>query len=252
MKSALIWYTWFVWSNLDLQYNFDCKYNSKNISDIDNNFFDLVVCAWVKAVKWYANQHSEEDLQWIENLITHLKAIQSKKFVLISTIDVYPFPNWAYEDTEQDFLNNHPYWKNRFYLENFVKDKFEDYLIIRLPWLFGKNIKKNVIFDLLNNKQTEKIIPNASFQYYYLDNLWKDIQICMNNNLKVVNFSTEPLETQEIIDKFFPESKVGESVDSPVRYDFKTRYDKIFHGENWYIYGKNEIINNLSDFIKNY
>ena len=252
MKNALIWYTWFVWSNLDFQYEFDYKYNSKNIWDIYNNSFDLVVCAWVRAVKRYANQHPEEDLQWIENLITHLKTIQAKKFVLISTIDVYPSPNWAYEDTEQDFLNNYPYWKNRFYLENFVKDKFKDYLILRLPWLFGKNIKKNVIFDLLNNNQIEKIIPNASFQYYYLDNLWKDIQICIDNNLKVVNFATEPLETQEIIDKFFPETKVWECVDNPMRYDFKTRYDKIFHGENWYMYSKNEIINNLSDFIKNY
>jgi len=36
------------------------------------------------------------------------------------------------------------------YLENWVASNFEDYLIVRLPGLFGKNIKKNFIFDLIS------------------------------------------------------------------------------------------------------
>lgn len=252
MKNALIWYTWFVWSNLDSQYDFEYKYNSKNIGDIDGESFDLVVCAWVKAVKWYANQHPEEDEEGINSLIKHLKTIKTEKFVLISTIDVYPEPFLATEDSVQNFQYNQPYWKNRYNLEEFVKKTFNDYLIIRLPWLFGKNIKKNVIFDLLNNNQTEKIITNASFQYYCLDNLREDIQVCIDNNLKIVNFATEPLETQEIVDKFFPESSIWSDVENPVKYDFRTKYDKLFWWDNWYIYNKKQILNDLDNFICDY
>ncbi len=252
MKNALIWYTWFVWSNLDSQYKFDYRYNSKNIGDIDGESFDLVICAWVKAVKWYANQHPEEDAEWIEKLINHLKTIKTEKFVLISTIDVYPEPFLVTEDSVQDFDNNQPYWKNRYYLEKFIKENFDNQLIIRLPWLFGNNIKKNVIYDLLNNNQIEKIIPNASFQYYYLDNLWKDIDRCLENNLNVVNFATEPIQTQEIIDKFFPNVDVWSDAENPVKYDFRTRYDKFLWWDNWYIYNKEQVLNDLNSFISNY
>ena len=121
-----------------------------------------------------------------------------------------------------------------------------------MPWLFGKNIKKNVIFDLLNNNQTEKIIANASFQYYCLYNLRKDIQVCIDNNLKIVNFATEPLETQEIVDKFFPESSIWRDVENPVKYDFRTKYGKLLWWANGYIYNREQILNDLSSFISNY
>ena len=40
--------------------------------------------------------------------------------------------------------------KNRLYLEKWVEENIDNHLIIRLPGLFGENIKKNFIFDLIN------------------------------------------------------------------------------------------------------
>ena len=109
-----------------------------------------------------------------------------------------------------------------------------------------------MIYDLLNDNQTEKIIPNASFQYYYLDNLRKDINKCLNGNLEVINFSTEPIQTKEIIDKFFPKAKVWNEVENPVKYDFRTKYDNLLWWDNGYIYSKEQVLNDLNSFISNY
>ena len=43
-----------------------------------------------------------------------------------------------------------PYGFDRLYLEEFVEQNFKDYLIVRLPGLFGKNIKKNFIYDFIH------------------------------------------------------------------------------------------------------
>ena len=48
-----------------------------------------------------------------------------------------------------------PYGRNRLHLERLVQDTYRDALIVRLPGLFGKNIKKNFIYDLI------RVIPSA-------------------------------------------------------------------------------------------
>lgn len=255
MKTALIWYTWFVWSNLLEQHKFDDLYNSQNIEDIKWKDYDLVVCAWVKAVKWWANQNPEEDLQWINNLISNLKEVNTKKFVLISTVDVYPNPIDVDESFDFDSLDmntHHAYGKNRIYLENFIKNNFANHNIIRLPGLFWNNLKKNVIFDLLNNNQVEKIIPNCSFQYYYLGNIWKDIQLAIKHNLKEVNFNSEPIQTSEIINKYFQWAVTWIDTEKPVIYDYKTKYHEVFWWKNHYMYVKNQVLEQLWNFISNY
>lgn len=255
MKTALIWYTWFVWSNILEQHNFDDLFNTSNINDIKWKKYDLVVCAWVKAIKWWANQNPKEDLASINELIENLSKIDTKKIVLISTVDIYPNPIWVTEDFDFNSINQETYqayWKNRLYLENFIKNTFSNYHIIRLPWLFGNNIKKNVIFDLLNNNQTEKIIPNCKFQYYYLLNIWSDIKKVIDSNIKEINFNSEPILSQDIVNNFFIESKVWENIKDPIIYDYKTKYDYLFWWKNWYMYWKEDLIQQLKQFIINY
>lgn len=255
MKTALIWYTWFVWSNILEQNNFDDLYNSKNINDIKNREYDLVVCAWVKAVKWWANQNPQEDLDSINELIENLSKVKSKKIVLISTVDIYPNPIWVDEDFDFNSINQETYqayWKNRLYLENFIKTHFNDYHIVRLPWLFWNNIKKNILFDLLNNNQIEKITPNCKFQYYYLSNIWEDTKKAIANNIKEINFNSEPILTQEIVNLFFNKSIIWNNIENPIIYDYKTKYDYIFWWKNWYMYSKKDLIQQLDNFINNY
>lgn len=149
MRTALIGFTGFVGSNLDLQYDFTHRYNSKNIQDIAGQTYDLCICAGVKAQKWVANQQPEQDLADIQTLIDHLAKADIKLFVLISTIDVYPNPVSVDEDSVIDKINHHPYGLNRLFLEEWVVQHYPQHLIIRLPGLFGQNIKKNFVHDIL-------------------------------------------------------------------------------------------------------
>lgn len=152
---ALIGYTGFVGSNLALQHKFDMLFNSRNIDEITSNEYDLVVCAGAKGVKWYANQFPEDDLNGIRKLCDKFGEIKTRRFILISTVDVYKNPVMVDEETIIEKEGLHPYGLNRFYLENRVADTFPEYNIVRLPALFGRGIKKNFIYDLIT------LVPSA-------------------------------------------------------------------------------------------
>ena len=311
MKKGLIGYTGFVGSNLDNQIKFDEKYNSKNIYQIKEKEFNIVYCAGVSAVKWFANQNPQKDIAGINSLIENLKTIKTKTFVLISTIDIYPSFGDIDEDTMPDISKQDTYGKNRYYLENWVKNNFENYLIVRLPALFGKGLKKNFIYDLLNpipstivNSKWEELEKNlssenfeclfysyikdsngnyqlkkdmekseklklekilkdygftslnftdtrSSFPFYYLDNLSRDINKAIEENISVLNISVEPLTCQEVAKEVFGldiENRIENK--DPVYYDMKSKYYKLYNGENGYLYNKELTIKYLKEFVK--
>lgn len=146
----LVGNTGFVGSNLSESTSFDFSFNSKNISDSFGLNPDLLVYSGVRAEKFLANKEPEKDFEIILEAIENIKKINPKEIVLISTVDVYPNPVAVDEDSEIDSDSLQPYGKNRLYLEKWVASNFEKYLIVRLPGLFGKNIKKNFIFDLIS------------------------------------------------------------------------------------------------------
>ena len=148
-KKALIGCTGFVGSNLKKQFQFDDLFNSVNIQEITGRNYDLVICAGIQGSMWLANHDPVADLKSITNLLDVITTIKTKQFVLISTIAIYKTPINVFEDnfTPENHLS---YGKNRFDAEIFVRNEFANHLIVRLPNLFGKGIKKNFIYDLLN------------------------------------------------------------------------------------------------------
>lgn len=156
-----------------------------------------------KIVKWYANKNPEEDFTILKNIKDILKTIKINKIILISTIDVYEYINsQENEDYECDIFNNHTYGRNRYLFEQFIQNTFNNYHIIRLPALFGKGLKKNILYDLINNNNIENIEKNTMFQWYDLNWLKTDIDIVINNNIPICNLFTEPLETIHILQLF--------------------------------------------------
>ena len=150
MTIALVGYTGFVGSNIDLKGNIDKKYNSKNIKDAFGTNPDILIYSGVRAEKFLANKEPERDLHNIREAVENIKKINPKKLVLISTIDVYKNPVDVNEESKIDTEDLHPYGLNRYYLEKWVEENFEDHLIVRLPGLYGENLKKNFIYDLIN------------------------------------------------------------------------------------------------------
>ena len=250
-KHALIGYTGFVGGNIAAQHKFDDQYNTKNIDDIDDKEYDLVVSAATYAEMWKINQDPEGDLAQINGLIEHLRNVKAKKFVLISTVGIYKNPNGANEDTPIELDGLLPYGVNRHHLEEFVRNNF-DALIVRLPGLFGKGLKKNVIFDLMNNNMVDKIHSEGVYQYYNLGNIWKDIQTALDNNLKLVNFATEPVKTAEIAEVAFGKKDFHQEPEgvNPAFWDMHSKHAKLFGGTGNYLYSKEQTLQMVKEFVQ--
>lgn len=242
MKSALIGYSGFVGSTLLKQANFDYRYRSINIHEINGMAFDFVICAGAPAQKWIANKDPASDRVKIEALITHLKTIQCKKFVLISTVDVFSNPAGVDESTAVDEVGLHAYGYHRRILEKFVEKHFDDYLIIRLPGLVGPGLRKNIIFDFLNNNNLDAIESRSFFQFYPMINLWSDIQIALSAKLKLVHLSAEPISVSDIAQLCFGRYFGQTLVNDPIRYDMRTLYSDVFGGKAHYQYSARETI----------
>lgn len=248
MTQALIGYTGFVGSNLLNQQTFDDCYNSSNIGQIDNKGYSRVYCAGVPAAKWIANKDPTQDRENIQCLIAHLKTIIVEKFILISTVDVYPSPINVDESSAIKLDMCQPYGKHRFELENFIRNEF-DSIIIRLPGLFGTGLRKNIIYDFLNNNNIEKINPKGMFQFYSLDHLSKDIEKGLQNNLNLLNISSEPTSVQEVA-KICLGSELQNDIDAVgVKYDYKSCHAEIFGGNNGYLYNKEQVLSDLTEYV---
>jgi hypothetical protein len=242
MANALIGYSGFVGNTLLKQTSFDALYRSTNISDILGKEFETVICAGAPAQKWLANKDPASDRQKIENLIAHLETITCKTFVLISTVDVFKSPVGVNEHTPVDEAELHAYGLNRRLLEKFVEARFPQHLIVRLPGLVGPNLRKNIIYDFLNENNLHLIESRAVFQFYPMINLWYDISTALNEELRLVHLTAAPVSVSDVslhgFGKPFDQHQPGE----PARYDMRTCYAQLFGGEGNYQYSRRETI----------
>lgn len=302
MEYTLVGYTGFVGSNIAEAKEITQKYNSKNIEEAFGKQHDIVIYSGVRAEKYLANNEPEKDMKIIENAINNIKNMRFKKLVLISTVDVYKYPVSVNEETLIDTENLHPYGLNRYKLEQWVAENVDNYHIIRLPGLFGKNIKKNFIFDMINiipsmlkenlyvkilqdfkeleqyyikdnlfyklknisveeraklKKFFEEYDFNAlyftdsrnNYQFYNLANLWKDIQIVLNNNIKLLNIATEPINTSDLYKYVTGKDFNNIIANEPVTYNMESIYAQKYYNHDKYLYLKEDILKEIKTFI---
>lgn len=240
--NALIGFSGFVGTTLLKQASFESLFRSTNIGDIDGQSFDTVVCAGAPAQKWMAIREPEADRRKIDDLIAHLKTIQCKTFILISTVDVFKCPLRVDEATPVDESGLHAYGLHRRLLEQFAENRFDNYLIVRLPGLVGPGLRKNVIFDFLNDNNLQAIDSRSIFQFYPMVNLWYDIQTALNAGLQLVHLTAEPVSVADVAKQCFGKSFDQALSGSPAVYDMRTRYAQLFGSSGYYPYNARETI----------
>lgn len=145
----LVGYTGFVGSNILQSRSFDHVFNSKNIEYSYGTKPELLVYAGMSGTKFLANLNPIEDEKLVMQAQKNIKEISPKKIVLISTVDVFKSPINVDEFSKVEVQGLNTYGYNRYMLELWVRDNFKDALIIRLPAIYGNNIKKNFIFDYI-------------------------------------------------------------------------------------------------------
>lgn len=250
---VLVGNTGLVGSTLRDTINFDLEFNSKNINEFSSYNIDGcdLYLSCLPATKWLVNQNVIGDLENIINLIQIFKTKSYKNIYLISTIDVY---GDSPQNVNEDYLPNYKnssYGSNRLLFESLVRTqlKCEKCMVFRLPALFNNRIKKNILFDLINNNNIDKINTNSKYQWYNLDHLSIDIHSLENEfpNEEVFNLFTEPLETQMIVD-LFPQHKNSVFFgDTKIEYNYKTKYSN-----EGYFKNNLEVLNDIKNMVNEF
>jgi hypothetical protein len=224
---------------------FDLEYNSKNLHTFDSttNEESELWLSCLPATKWKVNQDVIGDIENIMSIYDKIKGGKYKKIVLISTIDVYvDSPLQSNEDFYPVFKSLN-YGSNRYFFELLVKEiDCDNIQIYRLPALFCSKIKKNIIYDLLNDNNIDKINPNTEFQWYNLDRLVDDIKEIDKNG--TYNLFTEPIHTEEILKIFDISIDQFETPSNSITYNYSTKYTA-----SGYTQTKEEVYKELINFI---
>ena len=146
-QDVLVGSTGFVGGNLLAKGRFDAAYHSTNVHEGFGRANGLVVYAGVPAAMYLANQDPQADLAVMRAARQNLRSLAPKQAVLISSVCVYADSRGKTERDEPQPAGLAPYGANRLQLERWVREDFENALIVRLPALYGKGLKKNFLYD---------------------------------------------------------------------------------------------------------
>lgn len=270
--NMLVGYTGFVGSNIFEHGDFHKAYNSKNITEAYELEPELLVYAGLRAEKYLANKAPDKDMELILQAEHNIERINPKKLVLISTIDVFPMPNGVDETTQIEPAGMCAYGYNRLMLERWVRTAYPDALIIRLPALFGKNIKKNFIFDyikripymLAQKKFDELVQRDARLAHFYgwqqngfykCRELSTDEEVQLRTIFKNLDFSALCFTDSRSVYQFYPLARLWGDIGIALRAGltlFHPATEPISAGELYEYLTGEQFINELDGAPANY
>lgn len=96
----------------------------------------------------------------------------------------------------------------------------------------------------------DKIHADGVYQYYDLDNVWKDISIALENKLPLVNFAVPPVSTEEVAQYAFGMDFTNRPADvKPAFWDMHSKYGQVYGGEGGYLYTKQQELDGIRAFV---
>ena len=267
MNIALVGYTGFVGSNIynEAGNQINGLYNSKNIKSAYKTAPDILIYAGLRAEKYLANLYPEKDKLLIEEAEKNIKNINPKKLILISTIDVFKEPVNVDENSIININGLQPYGYNRYLLENWVRENYHDALIIRLPALFGINLKKNFLYDYINpipqllkkEKIEELSIQNKNVfnyyalyddQFYKVKNLEEIEKSELKNILQELGFTALNFTDSRNIYQFYNLTRLWDDIQIALKHNLKIWHpatEPVSAGDIYKFLTGNEFVNEV-------
>jgi hypothetical protein len=229
---------------------FDYCFNSKNINEFEKivSNGDELFLTCLPAAKWVVNKNLITDIDNINNIIKIISKINYSNVTLISTIDVYNDSPMGVDETYSPNISKLSYGNNRYIFELLVREcvQTDELRIFRLPAIFNNLIKKNILYDLINDNEVAKINKNSIYQWYNLDNLSSDIYNFTNiyPTEMIFNLFTEPIHTMDIVELFphhIDKIKSGQKI----VYNYQTKF-------GGYIDKKHSVLNEIKKLINEF
>lgn len=161
--------------------------NSKTKS-IPTGEFDVVINCAGSSKKYLAHENPSKDFYINASVFSTVLKLNMKKFIHISSIDAGAIVD-----------NN--YTRSKLAMEECVQLYFPDATILRLGGMIGDGLKKNVIYDIINN-QNLHITFDSICNYISTQEVAKIIEKVIDLNIKKITItvaSSKPITVKEII-----------------------------------------------------
>jgi nucleoside-diphosphate-sugar epimerase len=127
----------------------------KNYSKYKNQKFDFFINANGNSKRFWALRNIYQDFE--ASTISVYKTIfdfNFKKYIYISSVDVYPSPSKPSRAVEDSVINTskqNAYGFHKYISELIVKKHISDWIILRPSSILGTNLKKGPLYDILNS-----------------------------------------------------------------------------------------------------
>jgi len=159
----------------------------QKIRDIEKKGVDVIIhCAF--------NSKKSINLNQLYNylkdnvfLTKKLTSIPHKKFIFVSSIDVYPKNQDTHSEKELIPLNslNNIYAITKLMSETIVKNNCNDYLILRCSALLGKCSRKNSLIRIIENEECNLTLSGKSeFNYILHSDILDFIKLAIEKNIQ--------------------------------------------------------------------
>lgn len=239
----LVGHTGLVGSNIEKHFAFKNTVNSKG-HNIEPSSLKTGIIAAGDARKWYARDNYYEFEEAQNRLFKTISNMALEKIILISTIDVLDCQGADEEHNIRRENVETNYGKIKLDFERKLKDNCE-LQIIRLPGLIGEGLKKNLIYDLMHNRDVAPMHPKSTFQIFDLENIGHLINKVISDQIPLIHASTEPVSVFEIAQIFGRSDFLNSSV--PIfSYDMRTKYSDFSNFP--YLQNKSGVIESIKSF----
>lgn len=139
-----------------------------NYDDSIGTTCDLLINANGNSKKYLAARNPQEEFDLsVNSVLRSIHDFPAKKYVHLSTIDVYPDhenPANNTEDAVIDTAKLSPYGFHKYLAESIVRYYAKSWLVLRMAGSVGPGLKKNSIYDLLKGVPL-RVNPESLYQY---------------------------------------------------------------------------------------
>jgi len=152
--------------------------------------FDVIINCAGNSKKYSSEKNINKVILANKSIINNILKLKTKKIIHISSIDASFTPDNSYTISKLNF-------------EKLIKSYFSEATILRLGGLVGPGLKKNVVFDIKNNKNLF-VTLDSIYNYISTKEVAKIIHkiIELNIHNKIINIcSNNPISVQEIINE---------------------------------------------------
>ena len=194
MNDLLVGSTGFVGGNLMAAHDFERVCHSSDVSSHYGTAPGLCIYAGVTGAMFLANHAPEKDLAIVMAARENIRRIAPSRLVLISTIAVYEDTHGKDENSVIDESKVCTYGRHRLQLERWIREDRPDALIVRIPALYGKGLKKNFLFDL-HSMTPPMLTPSKYEELCGQCGLVKDAYILRDNGFYCLKANTPELKS---------------------------------------------------------